>query len=764
MASVDTIIQNIINQIKADDPAFSLEVGTPERKIVEAVATEIATAQGDFSVLDAQHDIDSMTGDRLDAFVNLMGFSRQQATAASGTVTFSKSSAALDDILIPFGTQVKASDADPNSLDVYFTTTQSSTLQQGTTSVDIPVIATTPGSMGNVAAGAVNGFATLTGVPSITNVTNDAPMTGGQDFEDDDALRIRFKNSIFRNMSGTYDQFMALALSGETTTKANVVGPISRYQEYIQVPTVDDTQQATTSTSPNGNWDPATVVYAHKRTSDASTIPYSKYTYADQFYLTDGTVGGTVFKPYHDFFFNRIPVNPTSNPRAAWTSRTVGGITTNPKALFQPNITFLNPTYPVFQTGINPGDIVLLEHAYMSKNSRNDIGRGIMNAVDVFVNGSKSKSVSSQEMFPPAANALQNSNSATWTYQNSPTTVNFRRILDGSPSTTTGNRLLPVYWQPMLTLPDKLTIKDSGGTTYTFYKAKYKNPADGEYYNVLNPDGTYSKIANYFETEEVNGYYGTTRARNGIEFRGKPTYGAGDTTTGTGPNANDSTFVGAQFNVKYTYDQNIRDLQAIMEKNKQVTTDVLVHRAKPRYFRFYITVMYLPGASVATTKALIDAQVSAFLQNHYYGATIQLSDVLQTIHNTPGVDNLRYTADVIPSSTAWATSTAYTLGQYVRPTNANLNGHIYQVTTAGTTSGSEPTWPTAQGATVSSGPVVFTEATSTHRIEEVNKDGSSFTTPVYWDNDFFLQDNELATAPDINVTIVRTRAQNTWSS
>ena len=100
-------------------------------------------------------------------------------------------------------------------------------------------------------------------------------MTGGVDFETDEQFRVRFKNGIFRNMAGTFDQFMALALSGENTTKASVIGPLSRYQEYMVVPSSDDTQAAT-SGDPNGNYDAGGSAWPHKRTTAASDIPYSK--------------------------------------------------------------------------------------------------------------------------------------------------------------------------------------------------------------------------------------------------------------------------------------------------------------------------------------------------------------------------------------------------------------------------------------------------------------------------------------------------------
>ncbi len=59
---------------------------------------------------------------------------------------------------------------------------------------------------------------------------------------------------------------------------------------------------------------------------------------------------------------------------------------------------------------------------------------------------------------------------------------------------------------------------------------------------------------------------------------------------------------------------------------------------------------------------------------------------------------------------SWASGTAYALGDVVKSTT--YNSHSYLVTTAGTTTSTEPTWPTTDGATVSSGTVAFTCADS----------------------------------------------------
>ncbi|WP_309569621.1 hypothetical protein, partial [Deinococcus sp.] len=60
-----------------------------------------------------------------------------------------------------------------------------------------------------------------------------------------------------------------------------------------------------------------------------------------------------------------------------------------------------------------------------------------------------------------------------------------------------------------------------------------------------------------------------------------------------------------------------------------------------------------------------------------------------------------------PTAAAFQASTAYALGTLVTPTTAN--GHYYAVTTAGTSSGTEPTGWKTDGTTNTSGTVVFTD-------------------------------------------------------
>jgi hypothetical protein len=59
-----------------------------------------------------------------------------------------------------------------------------------------------------------------------------------------------------------------------------------------------------------------------------------------------------------------------------------------------------------------------------------------------------------------------------------------------------------------------------------------------------------------------------------------------------------------------------------------------------------------------------------------------------------------------PFPNDWAASTAYSLGNFVKPVNEN--GYHYECTTAGTSGAAEPAWPTSPGQTVLDGTAVWT--------------------------------------------------------
>lgn len=68
-------------------------------------------------------------------------------------------------------------------------------------------------------------------------------------------------------------------------------------------------------------------------------------------------------------------------------------------------------------------------------------------------------------------------------------------------------------------------------------------------------------------------------------------------------------------------------------------------------------------------------------------------------------DAFQWSFNLSASGVNWAASTAYPISRVRSPTVAN--GFVYQVVQAGTTAGTEPTWPTTAGQTVTDGTVIW---------------------------------------------------------
>lgn len=110
-----------------------------------------------------------------------------------------------------------------------------------------------------------------------------------------------------------------------------------------------------------------------------------------------------------------------------------------------------------------------------------------------------------------------------------------------------------------------------------------------------------------------------------------------------------------------------------------------------------------------TIKAMLTT--SAYTPNtdtHRYKSSVT-NEVTGTGYTAGGVTlaskTVTYTAANSWGS-ARANSTGYALGDVVRPSTGN--GYLYMATTAGTSAGSAPTWPTVVGQTVVDGGVTWT--------------------------------------------------------
>lgn len=241
MTTLSEVVSRMRAALALSEPELDTTVGTPVRKIIDAVGEVIAEAYVDKYLFDYQYDIDAKAGADLDEFVRLFGMSRFPAKRATGIVTFERNTPATTDILIPTGVQVTTTGATP----VVAQTTSPALIVIGQSSVDVPVQATTAGTPGNVVANSLR-YRTVP-LAGITSFTNPGPLTGGADAESDAALRQRFTQTLFRNMAGTESMFLATALNDPDVTKAVVIGAIQTWRETIEVSGGTATSAVTTA-------------------------------------------------------------------------------------------------------------------------------------------------------------------------------------------------------------------------------------------------------------------------------------------------------------------------------------------------------------------------------------------------------------------------------------------------------------------------------------------------------------------------------------
>ena len=174
--------------------AVDFTVGSVFRGLSEASAAIALWLQ--WLILDVlrQTRLGTSQGTEVDSFVADFGLTRLAGVAAVGQVTFFRYTTGVP-VYLSLGTTVQTTDGTQS-----FTVTADPTnsaydgsagynVLAAVASITVPVLAVTPGSAGNIQAGAIS---VLTSAIALDTVTNAAPFLSGQDPETDAALRVRF--------------------------------------------------------------------------------------------------------------------------------------------------------------------------------------------------------------------------------------------------------------------------------------------------------------------------------------------------------------------------------------------------------------------------------------------------------------------------------------------------------------------------------------------------------------------------------------------
>jgi uncharacterized phage protein gp47/JayE len=232
--SREDIVTQMRDALLVSDPELDTSVGTPARKILDAVSGSIADAYVENHLLSYAYDIDSKVDADLDAFTQLFGIARIPARRAIGTVTFSRTGDLAPTVFIPVGTEIASS----SDSALVVTTVTGGTMMPGAASVTLPVQAVTAGPEGNLGAG----MASLITSPiqGVNTVVNTGALTGGTSRETDSELRARWKATVFRSLAGTEQMYLGVALDDPDCSAASVVGASRARSEILQVPVTGD--------------------------------------------------------------------------------------------------------------------------------------------------------------------------------------------------------------------------------------------------------------------------------------------------------------------------------------------------------------------------------------------------------------------------------------------------------------------------------------------------------------------------------------------
>lgn len=518
-------------------PELDTSVGTPMAKIADAVAATISYAYVDNQLQTYAYDIDSKTDADLDSFCQLFGIARLPAKRASGTVTFTRGSDNTDAIVfIPINYQITSS----TDTGIIFQTVTGATMDVGVTSVTVPVQAVDAGPGGNIGPNLINNLSSP--IQGVATATNTSATSGGMDQETDSALRARWKATVFRNMAGTEDMFLGIALNDPDCFAANVVTATKLVREQIQVASGTAT----------------------------STVNDAKYVFGTPVSFGTDIDNGVVFVAGHDYSFN--PTLP-------------------------PTVTVNN------STAIPNGTIAELEYQYTPVASRSDPSNAILNRIDVWCAGTRAVSAQQSMIFQ---------NTKTFGTSVYPL-ANYVRP-DGT-HPTNGNIFLPLAFGPILTVSPTIVV---GSTTYGLATP-------------TNPMGTTTGSITYaYQIVHDNTSFGWTSGSSfGLEW------------SAANLPANNSVFtVGSDG--AYTYNEVPLSVQQQIDSWRLAGTDAQAHQATAVLLRFSLAVMYDRISYPPQVNQAMDAALSGWLNGLGIDSTVQVSDVLQVLHNVPGVDNVRF--------------------------------------------------------------------------------------------------------------------------
>ena len=234
MVTISSIITSMINFIQGKNPTVDTSVGTLFRDIViECPATELNTLYGS---IDAVQNIsafytnpEQLTAAEMADVAANYGIIPEPAVVSTGQARFVKYIVPASPITIPAGTIVSTSSSSGSTAvsfatlaDVILSTSPNYDPVNNYYYVDASITATTAGAIGNVGAGSISSFGTVTGLDL---VTNPLPTSGGMNAESNTSLAGRIQLKLMGNNYGTINGYISLINPSTAISEVQIVGP-----------------------------------------------------------------------------------------------------------------------------------------------------------------------------------------------------------------------------------------------------------------------------------------------------------------------------------------------------------------------------------------------------------------------------------------------------------------------------------------------------------------------------------------------------------
>lgn len=600
---------SIINALAASDPQMNTALGTPIRKIITAVAQEMAAYNVDVNVTTTLYSLDSVSGIELDYLVGQFGFTRQEARAARGSVSVRRDNGDTE-MTLEYGSYFYKP-ASATSEMIAFQSTAYQEMTEGVLTCDIAIVAVEAGSLGNVPADTIT---YMSDTSEYVFVTNPNPTSGGRDAETDEQLRQRFLLTVFRNIAGTKDQLLALALAHTQVNKANLVGQESRYSETVQVTTLAGDISTSTASVSNDKWalDVEYPLDVDRRywvtiadtqellghgdysvSSDGKTVTF--HPRSDSDVIGPITKGNTYALAHSDITSYVITETGTGAAIAASNyivDKTNGRIEVSNSYSASEGGTW---TVAYKYNFIANESFVQIELDYFSKHNR-----GGIKTVDLFVDCLSPKNVTDIQ-YIDFDKLIKDSNKVDW-------------VRDDGKNPVVGHPYIPLSYQPLFTSSGHISV----GTQMVLYE-------DTHYKMIYDATKTAGSCRGYDAVELLATVSGSGGNRK-LTFENAASL----------PSMDDETPVA----IPYLHDYPVDDVQRLIDNQRIVTMDVQVHEAVHRYFVIYLSLMFSTFPKDSIIQSVKD-RIMAWAEPLPFGYTIQLSDIETVAANTSGVDNVR---------------------------------------------------------------------------------------------------------------------------